>query len=1310
MKTKFLAAVLVSLFSLESWCQNIGDVMTDQRAKELVAKMTLEEKCDYIGGARSFVLRPIERLGIPEIHLADGPQGVRNWTSNSTLYPCGILTAATWNKELAYEYGEALGRDARARGVAFILGPGVNIYRSPLCGRNYEYFGEDPYLTSETAKSYILGVQSEGVIATIKHFAANNQEWSRHHASSDVDERTLHEIYFPAFRKAVQEAHVGAVMDSYNLIYGVHSSENRWMNIDVLRNMWGFDGILMSDWTSVYSSTGAANGGLDLECPKGVYFTKERLIPLIECGLVSEDDIDLKVYHILHTLNRFGLLDRPALDSSVPQDNPENDKVALKVAEEGIVMLENRNSELPFGKRDRVLVLGANAEIVTSGGGSGLVKPYNSISVAEGLRRIHGEKYVEVLTEDVLYEDILPEVHTEDGQQGFSATFYCNKELSGEPVVRRVDNRIGFDWGSGSPVENVPEDGFSVRWDGKYTASSTGMLRFVISGDDGYRLLINGVKVGGDWGNHSISSRTVFYGIEAGKEYHLRYEFYDNLSDAKVSLSAGLFNEKKLVTAAERADRVVYCAGFNSDIEGEGFDRPFRLPKAQTDLIKTLTELNPHVTVVVNAGGGVDFNGWSEDVESILMAWYAGQQGGTAVAEVLVGKVSPSGKLPISIEDKWEDNPAHDNYYDNTPVRTQGAPHKRVEYREGVFIGYRGYDRNNVSPRYPFGYGLSYAKFEYSDLKLKKMSEDSLVVTFSVANTGAVDAFETAQVYVRDVKSSAPRPLKELKAYDKKLIQHGKSVQYRLGLGREAFSFYDVKTKAFKLECGDFEILVGGSSAALPLRQTIAMGAPENAEFNIVPDTVSVIRNPLNGWVMYLGRNWDEHFWETAGYDSMPVDSSGHVAKVSDYCGTAYIRLGWSYMESEEGKYFWNDPESRLYKLLKSVQDRGLRLAFRIVVDGRDQGQNTPMYVIDAGAKCFVSKVGDKDIYTPYPDDPVFQEKYSRFIKAFAERYDSTDEVDFIDAYGLGKWGEAHSMRYMDSRNKIPVYEWITDLYSSCFKHVPLVINYHRVLAQQTIDGWEDAANPDSEGMIESAVRKGYILRHDAFGMNGYYMDWEKSIAARWKYRLPIIFEGGWITGNHHRYWIDPSGNYRQGHPEDVRRGEIDAAREAHVNMMDFRVGEETRSWFRNIDLVQEFVREGGYRLYPSSVSLPTEIRDNEAFKITHTWENLGWGYCPNNISQWNYRYKPAFALQDKDGKIVKVMVDMAAEPSDWIKGQPRSYVLETYVMGLAPGEYEWLVGLVDTHEGNEIGLNMSVPSSELTPDGWMRICTVNIQ
>ncbi|MDE6071890.1 MAG: beta-glucosidase, partial [Muribaculaceae bacterium] len=302
-------------------CINAGAVTIGEehkeRARELVAAMTLDEKIDYLSGETSFSLRPVKRLGIPRILLADGPQGIRNHCEHSTLYPCGIMLASTWNRDLARRYGESLGNDARARGVGILLGPGVNMYRSPLCGRNFEYMGEDPFLTSEMALGYINGVQSRGVIATIKHFAGNNQEWNRHHASSDIDERTLNEIYFPAFRKAVQRGGVGAVMNSYNLLNGVHATENRWLDTDVLRDTWGFDGILMSDWTSVYSTVNAANAGLDLEMPKGVFYTRPLIKEAIATGRITEENIDQKVEHLLSTFIAFGLLDRDQKDSSI---------------------------------------------------------------------------------------------------------------------------------------------------------------------------------------------------------------------------------------------------------------------------------------------------------------------------------------------------------------------------------------------------------------------------------------------------------------------------------------------------------------------------------------------------------------------------------------------------------------------------------------------------------------------------------------------------------------------------------------------------------------------------------------------------------------------------------------------------------------------------------------------------------------------------------------------------------------------------------------------------------------------------------
>lgn len=809
-----LCAALVMMSSALASAQVKITPEDEKIAEDLVSRMTLDEKIGMIAGERSFYLRGVERLGIPAIRIADGPQGVRNNTK-STLYPCGILTAATWNRGLAYDMGEGLGRDAKARGVQIMLGPGVNIYRAPMCGRNYEYMGEDPYLASETAKQYILGVQDQGIMATVKHFAANNQlENIRHSASSDVDERTLQEIYFPAFRKAVQEAGVALVMDSYNLIWGVHSTENPWLNNEILRKQWGFKGIVISDWTSVYSTPGAVLGGLDLECPKGVYFTPEKIKPLLDSGVITEKDIDLKVKHILQTYSAFGFLDKLPVDETIALDNEESKATALEIARQGIVLLENRNGNLPFAADAKVVVMGPNADVITTGGGSGFVTPYSTVSPYQGLAGILGEENVILLSDDVLYENILSSVYVNDSSdvRGFVAEYFNNKTLSGDVFRTETEENPTHYWSYGHPFDGMPDDGFSVRWTGVYKAPASGTIRVKMAGDDGYRLFVNGERLGGDWGNHSLTTRSVFFDVEAGKTYDLRFEFYDNAGEATVVFEAGLMNMDKLNASLAEATDVLYCAGFNSSTEGEGWERPFQLPADQIRMMNLVSSLHDRVTVAVNAGGGVDFNGWSDDVESVLMAWHPGQEGGKALAEILTGAVSPSGKLPISIENKWEDNPVHDSYYDKN---------KRVTYTEGVFMGYRGYDRTGKTPRYAFGYGLSYTDFEYSGLEVKKHGKGVYSVSFDVRNTGSKDAYETAQVYVGDTEASVKRPVKELKGYEKVFVKAGETVRVSVDLDSEAFAFYDVDSQSFVVEPGEFVISVGPSSAELPLTAAV---------------------------------------------------------------------------------------------------------------------------------------------------------------------------------------------------------------------------------------------------------------------------------------------------------------------------------------------------------------------------------------------------------------------------------------------------------------------------------------------------------
>ena len=646
------------------------------RAAELVSQMTLEEKCDYIGGSKDgFYIRPVERLGIPLIRMADGPQGVRNNTK-STLFACGVAAAASWNEDVVYEMGVALGQDSRARGVHILLGPGVNIYRSPLCGRNFEYMGEDPALAGNTAAQYIKGVQSQGVMATVKHFALNNQEFNRHHTSSDADERTIYEIYFPAFKAAV-DAGVASVMSSYNLVNNVHAAENKWLLTDVLKEEWGFDGFVMSDWTSTYSTLGCVRSGLDLEMPHGFCFKYEHIKPLIETGVISEKDIDKKVEAILSSVIAYGFLDRPQLDTTIKEDHPYSREVAYRLSCESAVLLKNDGS-LPLKKGGKIALMGPRAEVIPCGGGSGAVDPIYSISLSEGM------------------------------------------------------SQLGEDF----PVTLIADD------------------------------------------------------------------------------------YKSKAKEIQAADAVVVSVGFDKKTEREDHDRTFTLPEGQDELIEFALANNDNVIVVVYSGGGIDMSRWQDKVSAIVMGWYPGQEGGLAIARMLAGEFSPSGRLPMTIESRLEDNPTYTNYYVEAPMTKRGHSTLNVTYGEGVFVGYRGYEKNGVKPAYPFGHGLTYTTFEYSDLSAKAV-KGGVEVAFTLTNTGDYDASEVAQVYVGEVKPTVPRPAKELKGYKKVFVKAGESAQVKVFLPKSAFAFYNVEVHDWTVNPGAFDINVGASVADIRLYEQV---------------------------------------------------------------------------------------------------------------------------------------------------------------------------------------------------------------------------------------------------------------------------------------------------------------------------------------------------------------------------------------------------------------------------------------------------------------------------------------------------------
>ena len=682
MKKTLIVATVALLFSALASAQPYIITQSDKdKAAEIVSKMTLDEKIDFISGkVDGFHTYAIPRLGIPSVRMADGPQGVRNKT-NSTYYPSGIGLAASFNRDAAKGVGDGIGFDATARGVRIMLCPGVNIYRSPLCGRNFEYYGEDPFLASEIALNYIQGIQDHRVIATIKHFAVNNQEYSRHWTGSVVDERTLNEIYFPAFRKAVEKADVGAVMTSYNTVNGIHAAESPWLIQENLRK-WGFDGIVMSDWKSTYTTLGVLTGGLDLEMPENFTTKPEMVKPLIENGVLPEANLDIMCQHILQTFIAFGLLDQPAKDESIPEDYEYSRNMAYNAAIEAPVLLKN-NGVLPV-KKGRIVVLGPNANTVAYGGGSGRMDPI--------------------------------------------------------------------------PGRNI----------------------------------------------------TPYAGLQAlGKKYN-------------VQLIEGREFTPEEQKAIAKANAVIVVAGFNHDTERENHDRTYALPAGQNELIASAAALNKNTIVIINSGGEVDITPFKDNVAAIIMAWYGGQEGGKALADIISGKVSPSGKLPFTFWGSEEKNPGANYYHAITPEVYKNSkngdrdPYPHAVYSEGLFVGYRGVEKFGTAPLFPFGFGLSYSAFEYSGGSIVPTA-DGCEVVFTVKNTGKVDAKEAVQVYVAPQNPSVMRPAYELKGFGKQLIAKGKSVEFRIPLSVNDFAYYDVESHDWKVDAGAYKILVGSSSADIKL-------------------------------------------------------------------------------------------------------------------------------------------------------------------------------------------------------------------------------------------------------------------------------------------------------------------------------------------------------------------------------------------------------------------------------------------------------------------------------------------------------------
>jgi beta-glucosidase len=799
----------------------------DLRVNSLLKKLTLDEKIDLIGGVDDFYIRANEKIGLPRLKMADGPVGVRNY-GPSTVFG-GIGLAATWDPDLAARIGATIGQDARARGVHFMLGPGVNIYRAPLNGRNFEYFGEDPFLAARIAVAYISGMQSQGVSATIKHFLGNNSEFDRHNTDSIIDERTMREIYLPVFEAAVKEAKVGAIMDSYNLTNGLHMTQNGYLNTEVAKKEWGFAGIMMSDWDATYDGVAAANGGLDLEMPWGKFMNRASLLPAVKAGTVSEATIDDKVRRILRTAIQFGWLDRDQTDLSISLLNIAGNQTALEAARSGMVLLKNDGNLLPLekGSIKSIAVIGPDAyPAQPGGGGSAEAKPFTPVSYLEGIKDYLGDGtkvyYAPGLpTLDEMSKQMQFTTQATSGQTGLKMELFNNSDLSGSPALVRYDKYVHYEPARGT---NGAASNVSIRWTGFFTPAVPGQYLAFVQGpgeNGGYRLYIDKKLVLDNWKQWYAFVGEVPVALTSGP-HEVELDYYAKIGWGKTSANLGIVRPETLVSAeaktlAAHADAVILAPGFDTASEGESADRTFRLSPGQDELINQIAAVNKKTVVVMTSGGGVDMNAWIDRVPALLEAWYPGQEGGVAVAQLLFGESNPSGRLPISIERRWEDNATHDSYYPK-----DGS--KKVEYSEGVFVGYRHFDKSTVKPLFPFGYGLSYTSFAYKNLTISPASSAQQVsVAFDVTNTGTRAGADVAEVYVGDRHASVPRPVKELKGFKRVSLNPGETKNLVVKLDRRAFSYYDVKSHSWTVAPGDFDLFVARSATDIALTGKVAL-------------------------------------------------------------------------------------------------------------------------------------------------------------------------------------------------------------------------------------------------------------------------------------------------------------------------------------------------------------------------------------------------------------------------------------------------------------------------------------------------------
>lgn len=816
----------------------------ERRVDDLMRRLTPDEKASLLAGASSMTLHAIPRLGIPEIKVTDGPTGVRSPEGRpATVFPVGVAIAATWSPDIARKVGAAIAGETRGYGASVLLAPTVNIVRTPRWGRNFETYSEDPFLAGKLALGYIAGVQSKNIGVSLKHFAVNNQETNRFVVDSVIDERALREIYLPAFEMAVKQADPWSVMAPYNKINGIYASENRWLLTDLLKKEWGYKGFVVSDWGATHSTAAAANAGLDLEMPGPPKWFGDKLVAAVRAGEVSTAQLDDNARRIVRLIVRSG-----ALDGAQPRGEiggARHRATARAAAEEAIVLLKNAGM-LPLRAGIKTLaVIGPNADIARiQGGGSSAVTPFDKlVTPLEAIRAALPGLSV-VYEKGVDNEETPPAAapglfspSAESSETGLQACYYASTDFSGTPV--RSERVTDFTRRISANIASAAAVGYAaIRWSGVLRAPATGTYEFSVRGTGSGVLTLDGKAIldkatpvvpdNRDVIGFPVPNRVVSVALEAGKLYPIQLDYvigqtvYEAL---KFGMRVPRPSFDAAIAAAKRADAAIVIAGSASLTEGEGYDRAnIDLPGDQDELITAVAAANPATTVVINAGAAMTMP-WADQVSGIVTMWLPGQEGAAALADILTGKVNPSGKLPVTFPRRSDDDLTL-----LTDLKTR--------YAEGLLVGYRGYEARGVAPLFAFGHGLSYTSFGYEGLVSPATTAPGVPVELrlSLRNTGKRAGKEVVQLYVARAGRTPDEPIKQLAAFAKVALKPGESRTVNLTAGPRAFAFWDAAKHQWVARAGAYQLLVGSASDDIRLRGEINVTTTQPIEQEFRPD------------------------------------------------------------------------------------------------------------------------------------------------------------------------------------------------------------------------------------------------------------------------------------------------------------------------------------------------------------------------------------------------------------------------------------------------------------------------------------------